>query len=75
MLADSMLLSAGAAMLAAVAGGALAILVGRTDIGGRGIWTTLIWCNLLLPSFLTAEGWTFFLQRQGLLSRLVAEPA
>ncbi len=75
MLADSFLLSLGAGVAGAVVGGALAIVLGRTDVAGRGIWTALIWCVLLLPSFLYAEGWTFLLQRRGLLSDVLHEPA
>lgn len=75
MLADSVLMSAGAALVSALIGGALALVVGRTDIPGRGLWHGLVWCCLLLPSFLLTEGWTFFLQREGLLSRILPEPA
>jgi len=75
MLADSVLMSAGAALAAALVGGGLALVVGRTDIPARGLWTGLVWCTLLLPSFLLTEGWTFFLQREGLLSRILPEPA
>lgn len=74
MLADSVLMSAGAALVAALIGGVLALVIGRTDIPGRGLWTALVWCCLLLPSFLLTEGWTFFLQREGLLSRFLPEP-
>lgn len=75
MLADSVLLSAGAAVVATAAGGILAFVVGRTDIPARRLWPALVWCCLLIPSFLTTEGWTFFLQREGLLSAVFAEPA
>ncbi len=75
MLADSLLMSLGAGLAASLLGGVLALVVGRTDLPGRGWWTGLVWCTLLLPSFLVAEGWTFFLQPMGLLSRMVHEPA
>jgi len=75
MLADSALLGAGAAVAATAVGGTLAVLAGRTDLPGRGLWTALTWGNLLMPSFLVAEGWMFFLQPEGLLSRVVHEPA
>lgn len=74
MLADSVLMSLGAGLAAAICGGGLALVVGRTDVPGRGLWNGLVWCTLLLPSFLVAEGWTFFLQPMGLLSRAVREP-
>ncbi len=75
MLADSVLMSLGAGLAAATCGGVLALVVGRTDVPGRGLWGGLVWCTLLLPSFLMAEGWTFFLQPMGLLSRAVPEPS
>lgn len=75
MLADSMLMSAGAGLAAALVGGVLALVIVRTDLPGRGLWHGLVWCTLLLPSFLLAEGWTFLLQPSGLLSRVLPEPA
>ncbi len=75
MLVDSVALSLGAAIFSSIAGGALAVVLGRTDLPGRGIFAALAWVNLLAPSFLLAEGWTFLLQHGGLLSQFVPEPA
>ncbi|HVB10162.1 MAG TPA: ABC transporter permease subunit [Bacillota bacterium] len=74
MLGDSVALSLGAAVFASVAGGALAVVLGRTDLPGRAVFAGLAWVNLLIPSFLLAEGWTFLLQQGGLLSHFLTEP-
>lgn len=74
-LLNSALLSAASAILATVFGVGVAILVGRTDVPGRSLWTGLAWLTILTPSLLLGEGWELLFERGGFLDSLTAVPA
>ncbi len=68
-LVDSLAVSSVTAVLCVAIGGSLAWGVHRTDLPGRRVWPVLVWALLLVPTFLTAEGWQYLLQPQGVLAQ------
>ena len=73
LLQNSFLLAALTALLATAAGVPLAVLLARTDLPLRGMFTILFTIPLLLPPYVTAVSWFDLLGRQGLLSRVGGE--
>ena len=73
LLQNSFLLAALTTLLATVAGVPLAVLLARTDLPLRGMFTILFTIPLLLPPYVTAVSWFDLLGRQGLLSRVWGE--
>jgi iron(III) transport system permease protein len=69
-LLNTALTGAGAAVLAAVIGTALALLMGRTKVVGSGVWRLGTWALLLAPSYLEALGWTRLVEPDGVLTQL-----
>ncbi len=67
--ADSLAVSGITSVLCVAIGGSLAWGVHRTDLPGRHVWPILIWALLLVPTFLSAEGWEYLLQPQGVLAQ------
>ncbi|HET9075114.1 MAG TPA: ABC transporter permease subunit [Solirubrobacteraceae bacterium] len=57
----------GAALLATLCGLPLAMLVHRTNLVGRRIWSVGIWALLLSPSYLVAIGWERLFEPAGVL--------
>jgi len=72
-LLDTCLVGAAAALLATVVATALAWITERTDLAGRGLWRLLLWALLLAPSYLESLGWTWLVEPQGVLSRLLGQ--
>jgi iron(III) transport system permease protein len=58
-IANSLKLAVSVAVIATIAGTALAWLVSRTDLPGRSILRPLVLAAFVTPSFLGAEGWIF----------------
>ncbi len=54
---ESARLAAGAGLLAFLLGLPLALLLGRTDVPGRALWSLLLPLPLLLPPLLLAQAW------------------
>ena len=73
LLQNSFLLAALTTLLATAAGVPLAVLLARTDLPLRGLFTILFIIPLLLPPYVTAVSWFDLLGRQGLLSRVWGE--
>lgn len=69
-LLDTALIGVAAAVLAAVLAIGLALLIHRTSLAGRPVWTLLIWALLLTPSYLQALGWVRLVEPDGVLARL-----
>jgi iron(III) transport system permease protein len=69
-LLNTALTGVGAAVLAAVIGTALALLLGRTKVLGGGVWRLGIWALLLAPSYLEALGWTRLVEPDGVLVQI-----
>ena len=57
----------GAAVFAVLGGLPLAMLVHRTNLIGRRLWTIAIWALLLSPSYLVAIGWERLFEPAGVL--------
>jgi len=74
-LGDTALVGAGSAALALACGTALALLVHRTNLIGRGAWTLLIWALLLAPTYLIALGWERLFEPGGVLVRAGIDPS
>jgi iron(III) transport system permease protein len=75
-LLDTCLVGVGAAGLATAIATALAWLTERTTVAGRGLWRLLLWALLLAPSYLESLGWTWLVEPQGVLSRMLGhDPA
>ncbi|RAG87358.1 hypothetical protein DN069_02245 [Streptacidiphilus pinicola] len=72
-LLDSLAVGAGAALLATAVAVALAWLTERTTLAGRGLWRLLLWALLLAPSYLESLGWTWLVEPQGVLDRLLGQ--
>ncbi|WP_030265956.1 iron ABC transporter permease [Streptacidiphilus jeojiense] len=68
---DTFLVGTGAAAVATVVATALAWITERADLVGRGVWRLLLWALLLAPSYLESLGWTWLVEPQGVLSRLL----
>ncbi|MGI8430398.1 MAG: ABC transporter permease [Solirubrobacteraceae bacterium] len=73
-LRNTALIGVGAAVLALACGLPLALLVHRTNLIGRGVWTLLIWALLLAPSYLVALGWERLFEPGGVLVRAGIDP-
>jgi iron(III) transport system permease protein len=71
---DALLLGGGTALLSAIIGTTLAVLVYRKKMHGEKFITLLIWLVFFTPSYLIAEGWVLMMQRKGLLSVLLGIP-
>jgi len=67
---DSMVVGVVAAVVAATVGATLAMIVQRTTVPGRRVWTLGIWAVLLVPSYIVAVGWQVVLDRGGILDSL-----
>ncbi|QMU71084.1 iron ABC transporter permease [Streptacidiphilus sp. P02-A3a] len=72
-LLDTCLVGAAAAVIATAVAAALAWITERTDLAGRGVWRLLLWALLLAPSYLESLGWTWLVEPQGVLSRLLGQ--
>ena len=72
-LLDTCLVGAAAALLATAVATALAWITERTNLAGRGLWRILLWALLLAPSYLESLGWTWLVEPQGVLSRLLGQ--
>ncbi|MEZ0068765.1 iron(III) transport system permease protein [Streptacidiphilus sp. MAP12-20] len=72
-LVDTLLVGLGSALLATVVALALAWLTERTTLAGRGLWRLLLWALLLAPSYLESLGWTWLVEPQGVLSRVLGQ--
>ena len=70
---DTCLVGVGAAAVATVVATVLAWITERTDLAGRGLWRLLLWALLLAPSYLESLGWTWLVEPQGVLSRLLGQ--
>ncbi|MEY9964830.1 iron(III) transport system permease protein [Streptacidiphilus sp. MAP12-16] len=70
-LLDTCLVGVGAAALATAIATALAWLTERTTVAGRGLWRLLLWALLLAPSYLESLGWTWLVEPQGVLARML----
>ncbi len=68
-LGDTALVGAGSAVLAIACALPLALLVHRTNVIGRRLWTLGIWALLLAPSYLVALGWERLFEPGGVLVR------
>ncbi len=75
LLQNSFLLAAMTTLLATAGGVPLALLLARTDLPLRGVFTILFTIPLLVPPYVTAVSWFDLLGRQGLLSRVLGEAA
>jgi iron(III) transport system permease protein len=69
-LLNTALTGVGAAVLAAVLGAGLALLLGRFEVMGSGLWRLGVWALLLAPSYLEALGWTRLVEPDGVLTQL-----
>lgn len=69
-LLDSALVGLGSAIIAVLVGTALALVLARTNLALRGLWTLLMWALLLAPSYLDAYGWQLLVEPQGTFDRL-----
>lgn len=74
-LADSFWVSALAAIVAVSIALAMSWLFQRSDLGGQGIYTILIWAILLSPSYLVADGWQRLLARNSILTVIGLDPS
>lgn len=72
---DSLFVSIAAGVIATVVGLVTAWILKRTDIGGKRLWTGAIWFLLLVPTYLTTEGWQRLLEPSGVISKLGINPA
>ena len=72
-LLDTCLVGVGAAVLATAVATALAWFTERTETPGRGLVRMLLWALLLTPSYLEALGWSWLVEPQGVLSRLLGQ--
>ncbi|WP_037571927.1 ABC transporter permease [Phaeacidiphilus oryzae] len=70
-LLDSLLVGIGAAVLATAVATALAWATERTTLRGRALWRLLLWALLLAPSYLESLGWSWLVEPQGVLARLL----
>ncbi|HET9105373.1 MAG TPA: ABC transporter permease subunit [Solirubrobacteraceae bacterium] len=68
-LGDTALVGAGSALVAVACGLPLALLIHRTNVIGRRMWTVGIWALLLAPSYLVALGWERLFEPGGVLVR------
>ncbi len=75
LLGRSLELAALTVVLATVVGVPLGVLLGKTDLPGRGFFTLLFTIPLLVPPYITAVSWFDVLGRQGFLSRFVGTKA
>ncbi len=66
-MADSVAVSAGAALLGTAVAAVLAYLAERTTAVGRRLFVLGLWAVLLSPSYLVAVGWEEIVLRSGLL--------
>ena len=64
---DSLVVSVFSALLAAAAGIFLAILTKRTNVMAKKWWSMMIWILLLVPTYLTTEGWQRLFEPHGVL--------
>ena len=63
-LQHSIVVSLGASLLALVIGGAMAWLVVRTDMPGRGLISTLAVVPYIMPSWTLAQAWLVFFKNR-----------
>ncbi|CAG4916567.1 unnamed protein product, partial [Acidithrix sp. C25] len=66
---DSLFVSILAGFIATALGLAVSWILRRTDIKGKRIWSGAIWFLLLVPTYLTTEGWQRLLEPSGVLSK------
>ncbi|MGI8413167.1 MAG: ABC transporter permease [Solirubrobacteraceae bacterium] len=74
-LRNTAVIGVGSAALALACGLPLALLVHRTNLIGRGLWTLLIWALLLAPTYLVALGWERLFEPGGVLVRAGINPS
>ncbi|MDF3291597.1 ABC transporter permease [Streptomyces silvisoli] len=68
---DTCLVGVGAAVLATAIATGLAWFTERTAARGRSLTRILLWALLLTPSYLEALGWSWLVEPQGVLDRLL----
>ncbi len=74
-LLDTALVGAASAMFAVAVGLPLALLIHRTNLFARRIWSVGIWALLLAPSYLVALGWERLFEPGGVLVRAGLDPS
>ncbi|MGE0759754.1 MAG: ABC transporter permease, partial [Pirellulaceae bacterium] len=74
LLTNTVSLAAGSCLVGLPAGTVLAILIHRTDIGGRRTAWSLLVALLFLPIYLQAAGWDGWLGRQSWLGAIPSSP-
>lgn len=66
---DSLGVSISAGLIATVLGLITAWILRRTDIGAKRLWAGAIWFLLLVPTYLSTEGWQRLLEPSGVLAK------
>ncbi|MGI8912759.1 MAG: hypothetical protein ACR2JY_03030 [Chloroflexota bacterium] len=69
-LLDYLLLGCSTALLALGCALVLALILQRTTVAGKGIWSICIWALLLMPSYVYVLGWESLVQQDGVLQQL-----
>ena len=72
---DSLLVSVAAAVIASALGLLSAWITRRTNLRGVRVWSVSMWFLLLVPTYLTTEGWQRLLEPAGVLARSGLDPA
>ena len=72
---DSLLVSVAAAAIASALGLLSAWITRRTNLRGVRLWSVSMWFLLLVPTYLTTEGWQRLLEPAGVLARAGLDPA
>ncbi|MFI1916207.1 ABC transporter permease [Nocardia sp. NPDC020380] len=72
-LVDTFLVGVCAAAVAVVVGGWLAWVLERTTLPGRPLFRLLLWALLLAPSYLESLGWTWLVEKYGVLEKLTGQ--
>ena len=75
LLRHSLVLSSLTAVLATVVGMLLGILLAKTDLPFRRVFTVLFTVPLLVPPYITAVSWSILLGREGFLARFFSASA
>ncbi len=68
--ADSLIVSILSSIITLVLAFPCAWLVNRTNIYFRRLWPILMWALLLIPTYMTADGWQYLFEPSGVLQRL-----
>lgn len=72
---DSLLVSVASAVIASALGLLSAWITRRTNLRGVRLWSVSMWFLLLVPTYMTAEGWQRLLEPAGVLARAGLHPA